>query len=96
MTVPISYFIRFTCYLNLALKPSLQGILPRMFKRKKVIATYSKSHPVQITKGKLFLTPDTPEDSWIPYSKGKSLKQGTKGKGKYGIYNLQVCGDRTR
>ncbi|XP_068683657.1 uncharacterized protein [Montipora foliosa] len=51
-----------------------------MFKRKKVIATYSKSQPVQITKGKLFLTPDTPEDSWIPYSKGKTLKQGTKGK----------------
>lgn len=54
-----------------------------MFGRKKVISTYSKNRPVQLTKKKHFLTPDTPEDSWTPSSKEKSSKQDINKRGKY-------------
>ena len=54
--------------------------------KKNVIATYSKKRPVQYTKAVHFLTPDTLEDPWKPYSDDKSLNQVfTNAKGKCGI-----------
>lgn len=54
--------------------------------KKNVIATYSKKRPVQYTKAIHFLTPDTLEDTWKPYSDDKSLNQvATNTKGKCGI-----------
>ena len=47
-----------------------------MFGRKKsTVTTYSKTRPVQIAAKDHFLTPDTPDDLWIPSSNNKISKR---------------------
>ena len=49
--------------------------------KKKTVATYSKNHPIQLSKKEHFLTPDTPEIDWLPSSKEMSSKEDMSKKG---------------
>ena len=49
--------------------------------KKKTVATYSKNHPIQLSKKEHFLTPDTPEIDWLPSCKEMSLKEDMSKKG---------------
>lgn len=58
-----------------------RGIKSHTSTKEKTITTYSKNHPVQLSKKEHFLTPDTPEKDWLPPSKEMTWKRDMGKKG---------------